>query len=214
MRAIILAAGRATRFGNKVKPLLEINGEAIIKRLVRQLKSAGVKPIYVVTGFQSEKFLDLSDVVLINDPLYHTADNARSLKIALDRIGFENTLMIDGDVILSDDLLPKLVNSFQGESMSLVDLRTTDPEAMKLVIVDGYIVRFSKDEGIGSEICEIVDKERLMKIYSDLDDIKWWGVGPNTTKFRTVEVNSDSKWMDVDTLEEYERAKKFFNEDL
>lgn len=211
MRAIILAAGRATRFGNEIKPLLKINDESIIERLIRQLKSAGVKPIYIVTGFQSEKFLELPDVVLINDPLHHTADNARSLKVALDRIGFEDTLMLDGDVVLSEDLLPKLVKSFQGESLSLVDLRTTDPEAMKLVIVNGYIVRFSKDEGVGSEICEIVDKERLKKIYSDLDHIKWWGVGPNTTNFRTVEVNPDSKWMDIDTPEEYEQAKEIFN---
>ena len=211
MRAIILAAGRATRFGNEIKPLLKINDESIIERLIRQLKSAGVKPIYIVTGFQSEKFLELPDVVLINDPLHHTADNARSLKVALDRIGFEDTLMLDGDVVLSEDLLPKLVKSFRGESLSLVDLRTTDPEAMKLVIVEGYIVRFSKDEGVGSEICEIVDKERLKKIYSDLDHIKWWGVGPNTTNFRTVEVNPDSKWMDIDTPEEYEQAKETFN---
>ncbi len=212
MRAIILAAGRATRFGNEIKPLLKLNNETIIGRLVRQLKSAGVKPIYVVTGFQSEKFLELQDVVLINDPLHHTADNARSLKVALDRIGFEDTLMLDGDVILSDDLLPKLVTSFKGESISLVDLRTTDPEAMKLVIVDGYIVRFSKEEGVGSEICEIVDKDRLSKIYTDLDSVRWWGVGPNTTRFKTVEVNPDSKWMDVDTTEEYEQAKDTFKE--
>lgn len=212
MRAIILAAGRATRFGNEIKPLLKIGNETIIERLIRQLKLAGVKPIYVVTGFQSEKFLELPDVALINDSLHHIADNARSLKVALDRIGFEDTLMLDGDVILSDDLLPKLVKSFQGESLSLVDLRTTDPEAMKLVIINGYIVRFSKDEGVGSEICEIVDKERLKKIYSDLDNIKWWGVGPNTTNFRTVEVNPDSKWMDVDTPEEYKLAKEFFKE--
>lgn len=210
MRAIILAAGRATRFQNQIKPLLEINGETIIGRLVRQLKSAGVKPIYVVTGFQAEKFLGIEDVVLINDPLHHTADNARSLKVALDRIGFDDTLMLDADVILTDDLLPKLVESFKGESISLVDLRTTDPEAMKLVIVDGYIIKFSKNEGVGSEICEIVDKEKLKKIYTDLDNIKWWGVGPNTTKFRTVEVNLDSKWMDVDTPEEYLQAKDTF----
>jgi len=192
MRAIILAAGKGTRFEGKVKSLLKINEETIIGRLIRQLKSAGIKPIYVVTGFKAEKFLELPDVVLINDPLYHTADNARSLKVALDRIGFEDTVMLDAD---------------------LVDLRTTDPEAMKLVIKDGYIIKFSKEEGVGSEVCEVVDKERLKKIYDDLDNIRWWGVGPNTTRFRTVEVNPNSKWMDVDTPEEYKGAQKAFKDE-
>jgi choline kinase len=210
MRAIILAAGRATRFDGKLKSQLILNGETIIGRLVRQLKSCNVKPIYVVVGFQSEKFLEVPDVVLINDPLYYTADNARSLKVALDRIGFDDTIMLDGDMVLSEDLLPKLVNSYKGESMSLVDLRTTEPEAMKLVIANGYIVRFSKEEGEGAEICEIVDSERLKKIYSDLNSVRWWGTGPNATYFRIVEVNSDSIWMDVDTPEEYEKVKEIF----
>ncbi|KKR30759.1 hypothetical protein A2715_01985 [Candidatus Woesebacteria bacterium RIFCSPHIGHO2_01_FULL_39_32] len=213
MRAIILAAGKGTRFEGKVKSLLKINEETIIGRLIRQLKSAGIKPIYVVTGFKAEKFLELPDVVLINDPLYHTADNARSLKVALDRIGFEDTVMLDADLLLSNDLIPKLVNSFKSESISLVDLRTTDPEAMKLVIKDGYIIKFSKEEGVGSEVCEVVDKERLKKIYDDLDNIRWWGVGPNTTRFRTVEVNPNSKWMDVDTPEEYKGAQKAFKDE-
>src|SRR3990167_7356537 len=59
MRAIILAAGKGTRFEGKVKSLLKINEETIIGRLIRQLKSAGIKPIYVVTGFKAEKFLEL-----------------------------------------------------------------------------------------------------------------------------------------------------------
>ena len=84
---------------------------------------------------------------------------------------------------------------------------------MKLVIKDGYIIKFSKEEGVGSEVCEVVDKERLKKIYDDLDNIRWWGVGPNTTRFRTVEVNPNSKWMDVDTPEEYKGAQKAFKDE-
>lgn len=213
MRTLIFAGGKATRFNYTIKALLSLREETIISRLIRQLKSLDIKPIYVVTGYKAKEFLKIPDIVVINNQLYNSGDNAQGMKLALDRIGFEDTLTLDADIILSDDLLPKLVSSYRGKSLTLVDLRTTDPEAMKLVIVNGRIVKFSKDEGVGAEICEIVDKEKLKKIYKDLDHIRWWGIGPNAKGFFTVEVNKDSKWMDVDTLEEYEQAKLIFNED-
>jgi len=211
MRAIIFAGGTATRFDNIVKGFLSINSDTFIGKLIKQLKSLNVKPIYVLTGYHAEKFLDVPDIVLVNNPQFKTTDSAYALKNALDKIGFEDTLMLDADLIVSDDLLPKLISSYKGESISLVDLRTTDPEAMKLVIVNNRIIKFSKDEGIGSEVCEIVDKEKLKKIYTDLDSIRWWGTGPNTKEFLIVEVNPDSKWIEVDTPQEYEMAKKMFD---
>mgnify|MGYP001612857539 CR=1 FL=1 len=100
MRAIILAAGEAVRFNNEVKPLLQINSETIIGRLVRQLKSANVNPIYVVVGHKAEKFLDVPGIVIINYPFYQARDNAQGLKMALDLIGFEDTLMIGESILI------------------------------------------------------------------------------------------------------------------
>ena len=56
--AIILAAG----FGMRMVPinmdipkaLLEVRGEILIERLIRQLQAAGVEDIYVVVGFMKE----------------------------------------------------------------------------------------------------------------------------------------------------------------
>lgn len=52
MKAIIIAAGEATRWGNYLntpKHLIEIDGEPILHRTVRLLKENGVKQIYVVS---------------------------------------------------------------------------------------------------------------------------------------------------------------------
>lgn len=213
MRSIILAAGCATRFNGELKGLLAINGETIIARLVRQLKASGVSPICVVVGYRAAEFLQsVDDVCFVYDKDFKSGINSNSLKVALDALGYEDTLMLDADVILSDDLIPKLTNAFQGESISLIDLSRFDEESMKLVIQNDRILKYSKNEGVGAEICSLVSKKQLADIYKDLvtGNYKWWGVGPHTTGFRYVNVNEGSKWMDIDTEDEYYQAKEMF----
>jgi len=215
MRAIILAAGTGTRFNGTVKGLLKINEETLVGRLVRQLKEGGIQSIYIVVGYHAEDFLTpIENVSLIYDRFFPSGKNSTSLKVALDTIGYDDTLMLDADMILTDDLIPKLLTSFSGESISLVDLSVQDEESMKLVIVNDKIIKYSKEEGVGAEICSIVSKNKLKDIYLDLASgiYKWWGVGPNTTGFRFVNINENSKWMDIDTQEEYEQAKIMFKD--
>lgn len=64
-QAIILAAG----FGMRMVPInlesskafLQVNGEYLIERLIRQLHEVGIKKIYVVVGFMKEQFEYLID---------------------------------------------------------------------------------------------------------------------------------------------------------
>lgn len=215
MRAIILAAGTGTRFKGAVKGLLKINNETLVGRLARQLKESGLQSVYIVVGYHAEEFLTSPEnVSLIYDKFFLEGKNSSSLKVALDTIGYEDTLMLDADMIFTDDLIPKLLASFNGESVSLVDLSMGDEESMKLVITDNKIIKYSKEEGVGAEICSIVSKDKLKDIYLDLSSgiYKWWGVGPNTTGFCFVNINEDSKWMDIDTQEEYEQAKVMFKD--
>ena len=52
--AIIMAAGTASRFAplsyEKPKALVEVRGEILIERQIRQLREAGVDEIVIVTG--------------------------------------------------------------------------------------------------------------------------------------------------------------------
>ena len=75
-RAIILTAG----FGMRMVPintempkgLLEVNGEPLIERIIKQLHEVGIKEIYVVVGFMKEKYEYLIDdygAVLMGDDL-------------------------------------------------------------------------------------------------------------------------------------------------
>lgn len=101
--AIILAAG----FGMRMVPinmdipkaLLEVRGEILIERLIRQLQTAGVEDIYVVVGFMKESFEYLIDefgVRLIVNSEYTAKNNLHSLKRALEYIS--NSYILPADL--------------------------------------------------------------------------------------------------------------------
>lgn len=101
--AIILAAG----FGMRMVPinlstpkgLLEVNGERLIERLIRQLHDAGIKDITVVVGFLKESFEYLIDdygVELVVNEEYAAKNNLHSLSLVADRI--HNTYIVPCDI--------------------------------------------------------------------------------------------------------------------
>ncbi len=199
---------------DRSKAFLALNGQPIIVRLIKQLVGYGVGPIYVVIGHEAERFVGLKHVILIPNPEYQTGDNAQGLKVALDLIGYEDTLIIDADLALSEGALRPLLESYSKykDSVSLVDLSFKDEESMKLTIRDERIVEYSKAKGIGTEICTLVTEKVLRDIYVDLDSIRWWGVGVGEGKLnpRFADIPKDAKWIEIDTPEEYEKAKESF----
>lgn len=91
--AIIMAAGTSSRFAplsyEKPKALIEVRGEVLIERQIRQLREAGIEEIVVVTGYKAEQFEYLKDkygVVLINNPYYLTRNNNSSIYAAREYI--------------------------------------------------------------------------------------------------------------------------------
>ena len=101
--AVILAAGTGMRMApintSAPKALLEVNGEPLIERTIRQLHEVGIREIYVVVGFMKEQFEYLIDeygVELIVNPDYGTKNNLHSLKLAVEHIS--NTYIIPGDI--------------------------------------------------------------------------------------------------------------------
>lgn len=101
--AIILAAGYGMRMVpinmDTPKALLEINGETLIERTIKQLHEVGITDISVVVGFLKERFEYLIDeygVNLIVNTDYSTKNNLHSLNLAAERI--QNTYIIPSDV--------------------------------------------------------------------------------------------------------------------
>ena len=101
--AVILAAGFGMRMvpinTQTPKALIEVNGEIMIERIIRQLHEVGVRDIYIVVGFMKEQFeylIDQYHVELIVNADYAIKNNLHSLALASRYI--ENTYIVPCDI--------------------------------------------------------------------------------------------------------------------
>lgn len=107
--AIIMAAGTASRFAplsyERPKALIEVRGEVLIERQIRQLREAGVPEIVVVTGHGGEQFAYLADkfgVILVENREYLTRNNNGSIQAA--RRWLKNSYVCSSDNYFSENL--------------------------------------------------------------------------------------------------------------
>ncbi len=101
--AIILAAGFGMRMVpinmSAPKALIEVDGERLIERTIRQLHEVGIKEIYVVVGYMKEQFEYLIDdygVKLIVNSQYSQKNNLHSLNLASTHLS--NTYIVPCDI--------------------------------------------------------------------------------------------------------------------
>lgn len=80
--AVIMAAGTASRFAplsyERPKALIEVKGEVLIERQIRQLQEAGVPEIILVVGYMKEQFMYLKEkfgITIVENPDYLTRNN-------------------------------------------------------------------------------------------------------------------------------------------
>lgn len=100
--AIIMAAGMSSRFAplsyETPKALLEVKGEVLIERQIKQLKDVGISEIIIVVGYKKEQFLYLADkydVKIVENPYYNTRNNHSSIYVAKDYL--KNTYICSSD---------------------------------------------------------------------------------------------------------------------
>jgi CTP:phosphocholine cytidylyltransferase-like protein/thiamine kinase-like enzyme len=101
--AIILAAGLGMRMApintEISKGMLEVNGEPLIERIIKQLHEVDITEIYVIVGFMKEKYEYLIDefgVELVINSEYAGKNNLHSMKLIVDKIS--NSYIIPCDI--------------------------------------------------------------------------------------------------------------------
>lgn len=155
--AIIMAAGTASRFVplsfEIPKGLLEVKGEVLIERQIRQLMEAGVRDITVVTGYKAEMFEYLENklgVRLVYNEDYFRYNNVSSIMRVLDKLS-------DTFICSSDNYFPN--NIFREKRSDSY-----------------YSAKFS--DGVTDEYCFDLDDSDIICDVKVGGNGEWYMIGP------------------------------------
>ncbi len=122
MQAVILAAGMGRRLGeftaNNTKCMVEVNGERLIDRMLRQLSQHDLSRIVIVVGYEGKKLKDYVSerypelgILFVENRVYDKTNNIYSLWLARDYLMEEDTLLLESDLIFDDGILSAAVES-------------------------------------------------------------------------------------------------------
>lgn len=163
LKAVILAGGTGSRLmpltKNTNKHLLEVGGEPMIYKAIRQLTDTGIKDVLIVTG--PEHLDQMKESTGRGDRFHCTLEYAvqpkpAGIADALARakafIGTENCAVLLGDNLFSESLIPFVENFRKQRAGARVLIKEVpDPERFGVAVTKG------------SSILEIVEKPKNPK---------------------------------------------------
>lgn len=122
MQALILAAGMGRRLGEltreNTKCMVKVHGRSLIERMLDQLASLSVDRIVLVIGYEGQKVRDLVGqsykgipVCYVENEVYASTNNIYSLYLAKEFLLEDDTILLESDLILDDQILVDLTNN-------------------------------------------------------------------------------------------------------
>lgn len=152
MQAIILAAGMGKRLKeltqDRTKCMVQVNGVALIDRMLHQIESRHLSRIVIVVGYEGEKLMKYIDtlgirtpIVYVQNPIYDKTNNIYSLALAKNYLCQDDTLLFESDLIFEDAVIDQLLDDPR-ETLALVDKYES--------WMDGTCVKLGPDDSIAS----------------------------------------------------------------
>ena len=154
MQAIILAAGMGRRLGeltkHNTKCMIEVNGVKLIDRMLTQLSRLSLSRVVIVIGYEGEKlknyignrYDDVLKIEYVVNPVYDKTNNIYSLALAKQQMQEDDTLLLESDLILSDNMLPMLVESKYSNAALVAKYQPWMDGTMVCIDDDGNILNF------------------------------------------------------------------------
>ena len=239
MIGVILAAGMAKRLrpltDTKPKCLLTVGDKTLLQRTVDAMHQTGITQFVVVTGYCADQIRDFLtshysqfDFRFLHNADYAHNNNIYSLWLAMREVGGSDVLLMDSD-ILCDPAAVVRVAAESGPALA-VNRHELAEEEMKVVVDgNGRITEISKTcspadamgESVGiehitadygtalaAELDQMILNEGLIDIFYERAFERLIPQGHTFTVIDTTDLFS----YEIDTPEDYERAKTLFYE--
>ncbi len=160
MIGIILAAGRGSRLGkytkNKPKGLVKVHNKPLIEWQINSLKKAGVRNIYIITGYRKNKFK--YNCKYIHNEHWNNTNMFFSLSLANNLLNKNTSIISYSDIIYGYEIIKDLINfnkniaiSYDPQWIKLWKKRFTNP----LVDAESFRISNQKITEIGNKIEKI-----------------------------------------------------------
>lgn len=237
--AILLVAGMGSRLRplteTRPKCLLEVGGEPLLLRLLRQLRELGIEHVVLATGYLPETIAaavggrpGLPRISFAHNPNFDSTNNAHSLLVALEHVEGRPFLLCDGDVLLGDtSWLGALARDARENVLSVLARDDMGEEEMKVVLDEtGAVVGLSKGldpaksygeslglQKIGARIGAdlrarleaMTDAERARLYYEDV----FAELIDRGHPFHVLDAVAGT-WTEIDTVEDLEHARALY----
>ena len=225
--AVILAAGLGSRLNDtskgKPKGFIELDGQAIIKRSINNLKSFGISKIIIGTGYNSKYYEALRNNKSISCVKNNSFANTGSFLTLynLNNHLNEDFLLLESDIIYEKRALAVLINHHKNDVILASGETNSGDEVFIEVDKDNCLLTLSKSQSDLSDVygelvgiskitlctyqilCEWAEEnmKQAKKIHYEeaLTEI-------SDKKDIYVEKIDDLLWTEIDTKEHYRRA--------
>lgn len=161
--AVIMAAGKGTRFGNRTadmpKGFIDYKGRSMIERSIENLISAGITRIIIGTGYHHEWYDKLAEkypqIQTMFSKNYANTNSMETLSVCRDAIGEEDFLLLESDIIYEPKALSYLIKDNHPDIMLVTPVTKFQDQYYIAVDDDFYL-----------EGCD-TDKDKLIERFID-----------------------------------------------
>ncbi len=218
MRAVILAAGMGRRLGNGMPKCLTALSDDVS---ILDLQLAHLRPftqnITIVVGYKKELVMGKYPACsFVYNDRYDVTNTARSLSKALEVDSLQDLLWINGDVVLSSEVIAKVL-SVSDSSMATKRCDTAEEEVKYQTDDHGRIIAVSKElkeargEAVGVNMVRAESLGLLIEGLNQCGDQDYFEKGIEyaiIAGLRIFEADvSDLPCIEVDFAEDLARAK-------
>ena len=241
MIGVILAAGMAKRLrpltDERPKCLLTVGQRTLLQRTVDGIIAAGISELVVVTGYRAQMIRDFltshyPDLTIhfIDNPDYAHNNNIFSLWLTRPYTEGRDFLLLDSDILFDPQIIPAVLSA-EGSALAL-NRHELGEEEIKVIVDDqNRVVEISKvcsiEQAIGEsvgiekmeadysaalfrELEQMIDGEGLIDIFYERAFERLIPQGHTFTVVDTTRYFS----IELDTVEDFENAKKLIPESL
>ncbi len=152
--AVIMAAGKGTRFGSRTtdmpKGFIEFKGVSMIERSIENLLSVGIQRIIIGTGYHREWYERLREkyprIITVFSPAFDISNSMETLYRCRHEVGDRDFLLLESDLVYERKALTDLLEEGHKNIMLASDVIKFQDQYYIAVDEDLYLIKCSTNK--------------------------------------------------------------------